>query len=82
MLGCTGETRFLLGCISQLQDGSYFLEDMTGSLQLDLSDCQTSTGLYTGVLSFLTLTCLVLMLSCTDLPSVELTCTELATQEG
>ena len=48
MLGCTGETRFLLGCISQLQDGSYFLEDMTGSLQLDLSDCQTSSGLYTG----------------------------------
>ena len=50
MLGCTGETRFLLGCISQLQDGSYFLEDMTGALQLDLSECQTSTGLYTGEL--------------------------------
>jgi len=48
MLGCTGQTRFLLGCISQLQDGTYYLEDMTGSLQLDLTDCQTSTGLYTG----------------------------------
>ena len=48
MLGCTGQTRFLLGCISQLQDGAFHLEDMTGSLQLDLSDCQTSSGLYTG----------------------------------
>lgn len=47
MLGCTGQTRFLLGCISQLQDGAFHLEDMTGSLQLDLSDCQTSSGLYT-----------------------------------
>lgn len=48
MLGCTGQTRFLLGCISQLQDGTYYLEDMTGSLQLDLAQCQTSSGLYTG----------------------------------
>ncbi|KAL3143406.1 hypothetical protein ABBQ38_002229 [Trebouxia sp. C0009 RCD-2024] len=47
MLGCTGQTRFLLGCISQLQDGTYYLEDMTGSLQLDLAQCQTSSGLYT-----------------------------------
>ena len=48
MLGCTGQTRFLLGCISQLQDGTYYLEDLTGSLQLDLAHCQTSSGLYTG----------------------------------
>lgn len=48
MLGCTGQTRFLLGCISQLQDGTYYLEDNTGSLQLDLANCQTSSGLYTG----------------------------------
>ena len=48
MLGCTGQTRFLLGCISQLQDGTFYLEDMTGSLQLDLTGCQTSSGLYTG----------------------------------
>ena len=48
MLGCTGQTRFLLGCISQLQDGTYSLEDMTGSLQLNLTGCQTSSGLYTG----------------------------------
>lgn len=52
MLGCTGQTRFLLGCISQLQDGTYYLEDMTGSLQLDLVNCQTSSGLYTGAFSF------------------------------
>ncbi len=48
MLGCTGQTRFLLGCISQLQDATFYLEDMTGSLQLDLTGCQTSSGLYTG----------------------------------
>ena len=48
LLGCTGQTRFLLGCISQLQDGTFYLEDMTGSLQLDLTGCQTSSGLYTG----------------------------------
>lgn len=52
MLGCTGQTRFLLGCISQLQDGTYYLEDMTGSLQLDLANCQTSSGLYTGAPSW------------------------------
>lgn len=52
MLGCTGQTRFLLGCISQLQDSTYYLEDMTGSLQLDLANCQTSSGLYTGAPSW------------------------------
>ena len=48
MLGCTAQTLFLLGCISQLQDGTYYLEDMTGSIKLDLANCQTSSGLYTG----------------------------------
>ena len=48
LLGCVGQVRFVMGCISQLQDGRYFLEDMSDSLPIDLSDAQTTSGFFTG----------------------------------
>jgi hypothetical protein len=48
LLGCVGQVKFVMGCISQLQDGRYFLEDMSDSLPIDLSDAQTTSGFFTG----------------------------------
>jgi len=48
LLGCVGETRFVMGCISQLQDGRYFLEDLSDALPIDLSEAQTTSGFFTG----------------------------------
>ncbi|KAK9905544.1 hypothetical protein WJX75_001819 [Coccomyxa subellipsoidea] len=47
LLGCVGQVKFVMGCISQLQDGRYFLEDMSDSLPIDLSDAQTTSGFFT-----------------------------------
>ena len=48
LLGCVGETKFVMGCISQLQDGRYFLEDLSDALPIDLSEAQTTSGFFTG----------------------------------
>lgn len=48
LLGCVGQVRFVMGCISQLQDGRYFLEDMSDSLPIDMSEAQTTSGFFTG----------------------------------
>lgn len=48
LLGSVGEMRYVLGCISQLQDGRFFLEDLSDALALDLSATQTASGFYTG----------------------------------
>ncbi|CAK0783094.1 hypothetical protein CVIRNUC_006289 [Coccomyxa viridis] len=47
LLGCVGETRFVMGCISQLQDGRYFLEDLSDALPIELSEAQTTSGFFT-----------------------------------
>ena len=49
LLGAVGELRFVLGCISQLQDGRFFLEDLSDSLPLDLSAANTASGFFTGM---------------------------------
>ena len=41
-----------MGCISQLQDGRYFLEDLSDALPIDLSEAQTTSGFFTGGCSF------------------------------
>ncbi len=51
LLGCVGQVRFVMGCISQLQDGRYFLEDMSDSLPIDLTEAQTTSGFFTGELA-------------------------------
>ncbi len=48
MLGVVGETRYVMGCISQLEDGRYFLEDLSASLPVDLSGAQLAHGYITG----------------------------------
>lgn len=48
LLGCVGQTRFVMGAISQLQDGRYYLEDLSDALPIDLSDAQTTSGFFTG----------------------------------
>ena len=48
MLGVVGETRYVMGCISQLEDGRYFLEDLSASLPVDLTDAQLAHGYITG----------------------------------
>lgn len=48
LLGCVGQVKFVMGCISQLQDGRYFLEDMSDSLPINLEHAQTTSGFFTG----------------------------------
>ena len=48
MLGVVGETRYVMGCISQLEDGRYFLEDLSASLPVDLTGAQLAHGYITG----------------------------------
>lgn len=48
LLGAVGELRFVLGCISQLQDGRFFLEDLSDAIPLDLSAANTASGFFTG----------------------------------
>ncbi|XP_072193509.1 DNA polymerase epsilon subunit 2 isoform X2 [Excalfactoria chinensis] len=49
LLGNTTKVRevIVLGMITQLKEGKYFLEDPTGVVQLDLSKAQFHSGLYT-----------------------------------
>lgn len=48
MLGVVDETRIVVGCITQTQDGRYSLEDLSASLPLDLSAAQVGHGFITG----------------------------------
>ena len=47
LLGAAGETRYVMGCLSQLEDDRFFLEDLTGTIQIDLTNAATSSGLFT-----------------------------------
>ena len=51
MLGVVDETRIVVGCITQTQDGRYSLEDLSASLPLDLSAAQVGHGFITGAAS-------------------------------
>lgn len=46
LAGSSGR-KYILGLISQLEDGRFFLEDLGSSVPLDLQDATTMTGLYT-----------------------------------
>lgn len=48
LLGSVGETKTVMGFISQLEDGHYFVEDLSGALKIDLSDTMTAAGFYLG----------------------------------
>ena len=49
LTGCTSKLNDLvvLGMITQLKEGKYYLEDPTGAVQIDLSLCKYHTGLFT-----------------------------------
>eukprot|EP00873_Tetraselmis_striata_P041547 jgi/Tetstr1/461811/TSEL_006893.t1 len=42
-----GQSRFVMGCISQLEDGRYFLEDLSGALPIDLTGAVSTSGYFT-----------------------------------
>lgn len=48
MLGVVGETRIVMGCITQTEDGRYSIEDLSASLPLDLSSADVGHGFITG----------------------------------
>lgn len=45
LIGCNGR-RWVMGVISQLEDGRFFLEDLTASIPVDLSEAKITTGLF------------------------------------
>jgi DNA polymerase epsilon subunit 2 len=47
LLGHSVGTKYVMGCLSQLEDDRFFLEDLTGQIQVDVSNAATSSGLYT-----------------------------------
>lgn len=47
LLGTAGETHYVMGALSQLEDGRFYLEDLTASIQVDLSTAATTAGLFT-----------------------------------
>lgn len=47
LLGTAGATHFVLGALSLLDDGRYWLEDTTGSVAVDLAGAATAAGLFT-----------------------------------
>ena len=48
LLGSVNQTKTVMGFISQLEDGQYFIEDLSGALKVDLSDAMTAAGFYVG----------------------------------
>ena len=48
LLGSVNQTKTVMGFISQLEDGQYFIEDLSGALKIDLSDAMTAAGFYVG----------------------------------
>lgn len=45
LIGCAGK-RWVMGVISQLEDGHFFLEDLTASIPIDLSQAKITTGFF------------------------------------
>ncbi len=48
--GNIGETKFVLGFLSQLAEGQYGLEDLSGSVVVDLRETTRTAGLFTGMI--------------------------------
>ncbi|KAJ7560741.1 hypothetical protein O6H91_04G143500 [Diphasiastrum complanatum] len=46
LIGCSGN-RWVMGIISQLEDGCYYLEDISAATPIDLSVAKTTTGFFT-----------------------------------
>ena len=46
-MGLYGETKYLLGVLTEIEDGNLFIEDTTGTIKLDMSNAIPTTGLFT-----------------------------------
>lgn len=47
LLGVSKEKKFIMGLLSQLEDGRFYVEDLTGTVRVDLTACERSVGLFT-----------------------------------
>ncbi|XP_078483526.1 DNA polymerase epsilon subunit 2 [Ciona intestinalis] len=49
LLGCTSKLKdiIVLGMIAQLKEGKYYLEDLTGAVEMDLTNAKFHSGLFT-----------------------------------
>ncbi|XP_039127391.1 DNA polymerase epsilon subunit B [Dioscorea cayenensis subsp. rotundata] len=45
LIGCTGR-RWIMGVISQLEEGHFFLEDLTAAVPIDLSSAKITSGFF------------------------------------
>lgn len=45
LIACAGK-RWIMGVISQLEDGNFFLEDLTAAIPIDLSQAKITTGFF------------------------------------
>jgi DNA polymerase epsilon subunit 2 len=46
-MGLYGEVKYLLGVLTEIEDGNLFIEDMTGTIKVDLSTATSTAGLFT-----------------------------------
>jgi len=47
LLGDVKESKLIMGCLSQLEDGVFYVEDLTGTVRVDLTACEKDVGLFT-----------------------------------
>jgi DNA polymerase epsilon subunit 2 len=50
LLGDVKESKLIMGCLSQLEDGVFYVEDLTGTVRVDLTACEKDVGLFHGEL--------------------------------
>uniref|UniRef100_A0A7S0MZV0 DNA polymerase epsilon subunit n=1 Tax=Pyramimonas obovata TaxID=1411642 RepID=A0A7S0MZV0_9CHLO len=47
LMGLYGETKYLLGVLTEIEDGNLFIEDMTGTIKVEMVNAIPTTGLFT-----------------------------------
>ena len=47
LLGVSKEKKYIMGLLSQLEDGVFYMEDLSGTIRVDLTVCERSIGLFT-----------------------------------
>ena len=46
-MGLFGETKYLLGVLTEIEDGNMYIEDMTGTIKVEMTSAIPTTGLFT-----------------------------------
>eukprot|EP00959_Pyramimonas_sp_CCMP1952_P431850 9044209-Pyramimonas_sp.AAC.1 len=47
LMGLYGETKYLLGVLTEIEDGNLFIEDTTGVIKVEMANAVPTTGLFT-----------------------------------